>query len=120
MSGDLWTSRLLISQWPNSTGAHRISEATRFSISPASAGTSEASKKGKGASKQLAHFSQAKTRGSSLHGSTPSIETRKEIQDRSAFLRNKTKKETCFAQPWGSRQGKRRRSCCSPDAQDCC
>src|SRR5271157_4848659 len=29
------------------------------------------------------------------------IETRKEIQDRSAFLRNKTKKETLFAQLWG-------------------
>jgi len=60
-----------MSQWPNSTGAYRISEATRFSISPASAGTSETSKKGEGASKQLAHFSQPDTRASSLHGSTP-------------------------------------------------
>ena len=71
MSNDLWASRLLMSQWSNSTGAHRISEATRFSISPASAGTSETSKKGEGASKQLAHFSQPETRASSLHGSTP-------------------------------------------------
>src|SRR5208282_2120875 len=64
-------SRLLMSQWSNSTGAHRISEATRFSISPASAGTSETSKKGEGASKQLAHFSQPETRASSLHASNP-------------------------------------------------
>jgi|SRR5271165_1407436 len=71
MSDDLWASRFLMSQWPNSTGAHCISEATRFSISPASAGTSDASKKRKGASMQLAHFSQPKTRAGVLtHGST--------------------------------------------------
>ncbi len=51
-----------MSQWPNSTGAHRILEATCFSISPACAGTSEAGKKDEGASMQLAHFSQPKTR----------------------------------------------------------
>src|SRR5271157_1487104 len=71
MSGDLWASRLLISQWPNSTGAHRILEATRFSISPACAGTSEARKKDEGGYIQLTHFSQPKTRAGVLtHGST--------------------------------------------------
>src|SRR5271163_4826217 len=61
VSGDFWTSRLLTSQWPNSTGAHRISEATRFSISPATASTSGASKKAEGTFLQLAHFTQPKT-----------------------------------------------------------
>ena len=50
---------------------------------------------------QLAHFSQPKTRAFSTTRVSPTIETRKEIQDRSAFLRNKTKKETPFAQVGG-------------------
>jgi hypothetical protein len=71
MSDDLWASRLLMSQWPNSTGAHRISEETRFSISPATASTSGASKKAERAFMQLAHFSQPNTRADVLnHGST--------------------------------------------------
>ena len=61
MSGDLWASRLLMSQWPNSTSAHRISEATQFSISSAPASTSRASKKAEKTFTQLAQFSQPKT-----------------------------------------------------------
>jgi hypothetical protein len=71
MSYDLAASRLLMSQWPNSTGVHGIPEATRFSISPACAGTSEARRKDEEASMQLAHFSQPKTRAGVLnHGSS--------------------------------------------------
>jgi hypothetical protein len=61
VSSDFWASRLLTSQWPNSTGAHRISEATRFSISPATASTSGASRKAERNFIHLAHFSQSKT-----------------------------------------------------------
>src|SRR5271157_1588178 len=99
MSNGLWASRLLMSQWPNSTGAYRISEATRFSISPASAGTSEASKKAERASMQLAHFSQPKTEAPSSTGAPLRIETTEEIGNRSAFSRKETKKETNLSQP---------------------
>ena len=75
-----------MSQWPNSTGAYRISEATRFSISPASAGTSEASKKAERASMQLAHFSQPKTEAPSSTGAPLRIETTEEIGNRSGVF----------------------------------
>ena len=51
--------RLSVSQWPNSTGARRIGEATQSSISPASGSTSVANKKD-GGNKQLAQFGQPK------------------------------------------------------------
>src|SRR5271157_1470404 len=94
MSDDLWASRLLMSQWPNSTGAHRISEATRFSISPATASTSGASKKAERAFMQLAHFSQPKTEAPLPTGALLTIETTKEIGNRSAFPRNETKEDS--------------------------
>ena len=59
MSNDLCALRLLMSQWPNSMGAHRIREATQSSISPAPASTSEANKKGEGTSRRLAQFGQS-------------------------------------------------------------
>jgi hypothetical protein len=96
MSGDLWASRSLMSQWPNSTGAHRISEATRFSISPATASTSGASDKDERAFIQLAHFSQPKTKAPTPRGPHFTIETRKE-----------TKKETVLSQTVGTTQRKR-------------
>jgi len=60
-----------MSHWSNSTGAHRISEATRFSISPASAGTSEASKKWGRDLHVVGSFRPAKDEGVLPHGSTP-------------------------------------------------
>src|SRR5271166_944191 len=104
MSGDLWASRLLISQWPNSTGAHGISEATRFSISPAPANSSGASKKAEMGLMQLAHFGQPKTKAPSPSGPPLTIETRKEIGNRSAFSTNETKKETVLSRSGGTRQ----------------
>ena len=106
MSGDLWASRLLMSQWPNSTGADRISEATQFSISPAPASTSAASKKGEGTTRQLAHFGQPLVEAFfSRHPST--IETRKEIRNSSVFSRNKTNKKTILAQLRGDQDKER-------------
>src|SRR5271157_5602737 len=101
MPGDRWAARLSMSQWPNSTGAHRISEATRFSISPAPASTSVASKKAERAFLQLAHFSQPKTAAPSPTGAPLTIETTKEIGNRRAFSRNETKKETVSSQSGG-------------------
>ena len=106
MLDDLWASRLLMSQWPNSTGAYRISEATRFSISPASAGTSEASKKAERAFMQLAHFSQPKMEAPLPTRALLTIETTKEIGNRSAFSTNETKKETVLSQSRGTKQYK--------------
>ena len=51
--------RLSVSQWPNSTGARCIGEATQSSISPASGSTSVANKKD-GGNNQLAQFGQPK------------------------------------------------------------
>src|SRR3974377_2075494 len=106
MSGDLWASRLLMSQWPNSTGADRISEATQFSISPAPASTSAASKKGEGTTRQLAHFGQPLVEA--FFSRNPStIETRKEIRNSSVFSRNKTNKKTILAQLRGDQDKER-------------
>ncbi len=104
MLDDLWASRLLMSQWPNSTGAQRMFEATRFSISPASASTSGASKKAKRAFLQLAHFSQAKTEAPLPTGALLTMETTKEIGNRSAFSTNETNKETFLSRSGGTRQ----------------
>ena len=78
MLDDLWASRLLMSQWPNSTGAQRMFEATRFSISPATASTSGASKKAERAFMQLAHFSQSKMEAPLPTGALLTMETTKE------------------------------------------
>src|SRR5208337_990681 len=40
MSNDLWASRLLMSQWPDSTRARDSSETTQLSITPAQVDTS--------------------------------------------------------------------------------
>jgi hypothetical protein len=56
-----WTAsrpRLLLSRWPNTTGAQRSSKATWFSISPAHAGTSGFSEEDRRDRKQLAQFGQ--------------------------------------------------------------
>ncbi len=54
---------------------------------------------------QLAHFSQPKTRGtSSTRAAPPTIETRKEMQDRSAFSRNEPKNETILSLSGVTRQ----------------
>ena len=100
--------RLLISRWPNSTGARRIFEATQFSISPAPASTSGARKKAERAFVQLAHFSQPKTEEPSPNGAPLMIETRKEIADRSAFSGNETEKETFIAPILGNETRKER------------
>src|SRR5271157_4751800 len=117
MSNDLWASRLLMSQWPNSTGAHRISEGTWFSISPATASTSGASKKAERASMQLAHFSQPVTEAPSPTGAPPTIETSKEIGNHSAFSGNQTKNKTELRQIGGTRRGRRLWLWRSPDAR---
>ena len=98
-------------------GAQRSSEATSFSISLAPAGTSEASKKAEMAFMQLAHFGQRKTKALSPTGAPLGIETRKEIQNCSAFLRNETKKETVLSQSGGTTQRKRLWRWRSPDAR---
>ena len=95
-------------------------EATRFSISPATASTSGASKKAERAFMQLAHFSQPKTEAPSSTGAPLRIETTEEIGNRSAFSRKETKKETNLSQPGGTTQRKRLWWCCSPDARYCC
>jgi hypothetical protein len=89
---------------PNSTGAHRISEATRSSISPATASTSGASKKAERAFMQLAHFSQPKMEAPLPTRALLTIETTKEIGNRSAFSTNETKKETVLSRSGGTRQ----------------
>src|SRR5271157_2916423 len=118
MSDDLWASRLLMSQWPNSTGAHRMFEAARFSISPASASTSGASKKAERAFMQLAHFSQPKTEAPLPSGALLTIETTMEIGNHSAFSRNETKKETVLSQSGGRRPRKRLWWWRSPSGQE--
>src|SRR5208282_943062 len=96
-----------MSQWPNSTPAHHIPEATRLSVSPAPAATSGARKKAERAFIQLAHFSQPEPEAPSSTGAPLTIETRKEIRNRSAFSRNETKKETVLSQSGGTRRKKK-------------
>ena len=91
MLDDLWASHLLMSQWPNSTGAQRMFEATRFSISPATASTSGASKKAERAFMQLAHFSQPKMEAPLPTGTLLTMETTKEIGNRSAVFDERDK-----------------------------
>jgi len=66
---------------------------------------------------QLAYFDQPKTKALSPTGVALGIETRKEIQNCSAFLRNETKKETVLSQPGGTTQRKRLWWWRSPDAR---
>ena len=83
---------LLMSQWPNSTGAQRMFEATRFSISPATASTSGASKKAERAFMQLAHFSQPKMEAPLPTGALLTMETTKEIGNRARFRRTRQRR----------------------------
>ena len=79
-------------------------EATRFSISPATASTSGASKKAERAFMQLAHFSQPKMEAPLPTGALLTMETTKEIGNRSAFSTNETNKETVLSRSGGTRQ----------------
>jgi len=76
-SGAQGSDRVLSSlkTWSEPIGC-RISEATRFCISPAPAATSGASKKAERAFMQLAHFSQPETEAPSSTGAPLTIETR--------------------------------------------
>src|SRR5208337_989244 len=101
-------------------GARRSSEATRFSISPYRPrlrAQATRARKLKMAFMQLAHFGQPKTKVLSATGAPLGIETRKEIQNCSTFLRNETKKETVLSQPGGTTQRKRLWCWRSPDAR---
>ncbi len=70
----------------------RISEATQFSISPAPANSSGASKKAENGLMQVVHFGQPKTRAPSPTEPPLSIEMKREIRNCHSILRNETMK----------------------------
>src|SRR5271157_5421231 len=97
MWNDLWAS-LVDEPMAQLHGCATHSKAARFSITPALASSSGASKKTERVFMQLARFSQPKTEAPSPTGAPLTIETTKEIGNRSAFSRNETKKETVVRQ----------------------
>jgi hypothetical protein len=113
MSDDLRASRLFMSQWPNSTGAHRICEATQFSISPAPASTSRASKKAEKGLHAVGSVQPIEDGGALIHRSSPQdrneegdpellldLEERdKEGDEFTTICGNETRKETLLVAP---------------------